>query len=297
MNKAVLLCGFVRYDAISRVFEAVRSARPPRLYLATDGPRAGREDDAANVLKVQSLAEQVDWPCEVKTLFRENNLGCRAAMSGAIDWFFENEESGIILEDDCLPGMDFFRFCEELLDRYRDDERIMMIGGTNFMPEVKLDYSYHFSRLCSIWGWATWRRAWCKYDEKMLGFERLGKENFFSDLATSLPARIWLKWMYDRERKRDRGSWAIPWNCSVWQQNAVAILPSVNLVRNIGFDCRGSNTVDENNMFSKLEIMELNWPLAHPEHLIVSREWDRRYYRRWFYDCLKNYLLRKVGLH
>ena len=172
-----------------------------------------------------------------------------------------------------------------------------MIGGTNFMPEVKLDYSYHFSRLCSIWGWATWRRAWCKYDEKMLGFERLGKENFFSDLATSLPARIWLKWMYDRERKRDRGSWAIPWNCSVWQQNAVAILPSVNLVRNIGFDCRGSNTVDENNMFSKLEIMELNWPLAHPEHLIVSREWDRRYYRRWFYDCLKNYLLRKVGLH
>ena len=93
--------------------------------------------------------------------------------------------------------------------------------------------------------------------KKMLGFERLGKENFFSDLATSLPARIWLKWMYDRERKRDRGSWAIPWNCSVWQQNAVAILPSVNLVRNIGFDCRGSNTVDENNMFSKLEIMEL----------------------------------------
>ena len=141
MNKAVLLCGFVRYDTISRVFEAVRSARPPRLYLATDGPRAGREDDVANVLKVRSLVEKVDWPCEVKTLFRENNLGCRAAMSGAIDWFFENEESGIILEDDCLPGMDFFRFCEELLDRYRDDERIMMIGGTNFMPEVILDYS------------------------------------------------------------------------------------------------------------------------------------------------------------
>lgn len=297
MKTAVLLCGFVRYDTISRVFAAVRSARPPRLYLATDGPRAGRVDDVENVKKVRSLADAVDWDCEVKTLFREENLGCRAAMSGAIDWFFRTEDSGIILEDDCLPGMDFFRFCEELLDRYKDDDRVMMIGGTNFMPDISVASSYHFSRLGSIWGWATWRRAWEKYDEKMSGFERLDGEGFFRDLATSLPARTWLRWMYNRERKRDRGSWAIPWNCSIWQENAVAVLPAVNLVRNIGFDLRGSNTVDENNMFSKLEIAELDWPLTHPDHLIVSRGWDRRYHRRWFYDCLKNYLLRKAGLH
>ena len=156
LETPVLFLVFNRPDTTAQVFEAIRQAKPPRLYVASDGAREDKEGELEKVKQVREIVSQVDWNCEVKTLFRDKNLGCKIAVSSAIDWFFEQEEMGIILEDDCLPHPTFFRFCQELLERYRDDERIGMISGNNFQFGRKCtDYSYYFSMYSHIWGWAS----------------------------------------------------------------------------------------------------------------------------------------------
>ena len=174
MKTPVLFLVFNRPDTTKQVFEAIRQAQPPRLYIASDGHRSDREGEWEKVKTVRDyVVNNIDWDCEVKTLFREKNLGCRIAVSTAISWFFENEEQGIILEDDCFPDQSFFPFCEELLWKYQDDKRIMMITGTNSLGTWKSELqSYHFSIYGSIWGWATWKRAWNLYFKKYFHFKK-----------------------------------------------------------------------------------------------------------------------------
>ncbi|HEY3387536.1 MAG TPA: hypothetical protein VGK46_13560, partial [Saprospiraceae bacterium] len=160
LHTAVLLVIFNRPQTTRLVFEAIRKAKPPRLYVAADGPRIGVDSDIFNCREAREIIKGVDWDCELKTYFREEDLGCGLGPSTAFSWFFEHEEEGIILEDDCLPSQNFFWFCEELLERYRHDNRIMHVGGNNFLNgwQKDNDYSYYFSRSGHIWGWATWRR-------------------------------------------------------------------------------------------------------------------------------------------
>ena len=168
MRSAVLFLVFNRPATTRQVFEAIAAARPPRLYVAADGPRAGRPGETELCAEVRRIATAVDWPCEVRTLFREENLGCRRAVSGGINWFFEQEEEGIIIEDDVLPVPSFFDYCDELLERYRTDERVGTICGTNLTSNpVDPQASYTFSRYSSVWGWASWRRVWRHYDVEM----------------------------------------------------------------------------------------------------------------------------------
>ena len=169
-DEAVLLIGFNRPDLLSEVIDRVRRVAPTRVYLAVDGPRSDREGEADRVAACQALAGTIDWECDVHTLFREQNLGCGLGVSGAISWFFEHEERGIILEDDILADPSFFGFASELLDRYADDERVFAITGTNFVPpEHMTDTStYRFSRVPVVWGWATWRRVWQTYNFDMM---------------------------------------------------------------------------------------------------------------------------------
>lgn len=168
LNVPVLLLIFNRPDTTQRVFHEIRGASPLQLFISADGPRENKPGEFEKCQITRDIVRQVDWDCEVYTNFRDKNLGCKIAVSSAIDWFFENVEEGIILEDDCLPSFSFFRFCEELLEKYRDDERIMQIGGTNLLSEwQRSDDSYYFSKYGAIWGWATWRRAWQYYDVNM----------------------------------------------------------------------------------------------------------------------------------
>ncbi len=170
LGTPVLFLIFNRPDTTTRVFEAIREARPSRLYVAADGPRADKEGEAQRCLETRKITEAVDWPCEVRRLYREENLGCKLAVSSAITWFFTHEEEGIILEDDCLPDQSFFPFCAAMLERYRDDGRIMMVLGTSLLPPGGgPDADYLFTQYFLIWGWATWRRAWEKYDIEMDG--------------------------------------------------------------------------------------------------------------------------------
>ncbi len=168
MQSPILLLVFNRPDTTRQVFETIRAARPPRLYVAADGPRPGRAGEAERCAEVRELTTQIDWPCELKTLFRNENLGCKIGVSSAIDWFFQNEPEGIILEDDVVPLPSFFLYCDVLLDRYRNDIRVGVISGSNLVSNhLMLEESYFFSRYNHIWGWASWRRAWDHYDVTM----------------------------------------------------------------------------------------------------------------------------------
>ncbi|EKE21540.1 MAG: Protein containing nucleotide-diphospho-sugar transferase protein, partial [uncultured bacterium] len=163
--KPILFIIFNRPDTTLSVFEAIRQIKPARLYVAADGPRSERSGEDVVCAETRRIAMGVDWPCELKTRFLDKNVGCHTAVPAAVSWFFENEEEGIILEDDCSPDLSFFTFCETLLERYRDDEEVMMISGDNFQPsefKTRNDSSYYFSGIANIWGWATWRRAWAK---------------------------------------------------------------------------------------------------------------------------------------
>lgn len=244
MNAAVLFLVFNRPDTTRRVFEAIRAARPSRLYVAADGPRASRPDEAARCTLVRQIATAVDWPCEVKTLFRDENLGCRHGVSGGIDWFFDQEEEGIILEDDVLPQPSFFPYCEALLSRYRNDASVSMISGCNLLgPSHQAAASYFFSRYMHIWGWASWRRAWTHYDVDMGGWpgsESAAKlDRLLGGRKNAI--RYWAK-IFDRVQGGEIDTWDYQWLFAAWMNDMVAVIPSHNLVENLGFGADATHT-------------------------------------------------------
>ena len=170
-NTPILFLIFNRPDTTFKVFEEIRKIKPAKLYIAADGPRPNVIGEEEKCTASRNIIKQVDWDCDVKTLFREKNLGCKIAVSSAISWFFENVEEGIILEDDTFPTQSFFWFCQELLDFYRNDSRIMHISGNNFqLGKIRGEGSYYFSKYNHIWGWATWKRAWRFYDVSLNTF-------------------------------------------------------------------------------------------------------------------------------
>ena len=166
---AVLFLVFNRPDTTLKIFNAIRDLKPSRLYLASDGPRKNIDGEKEKVDIVRKIVTAVDWDCDVKTLFREKNLGCGVGVSEAITWFFQNEKEGIILEDDDLPHPDFFIFCESMLDRYRNNHEILTISGNNFQNgNIRGEASYYFSKYFHSWGWASWRRSWEIYSREIL---------------------------------------------------------------------------------------------------------------------------------
>jgi hypothetical protein len=250
-----------------KVFEQIKKCKPSRLFIAADGPAEGAVKDEEKCMQSRKIIEQIDWHCEVDTLFREKNLGCKVAVSSGIDWFFSNVEKGIILEDDTLPNLSFFRFCEELLEYYNDDDRIMMISGDNFQfGKMPLKYSYYFSRYTHIWGWATWRRAWRYNDIDMkLWPELMDSEALVEILGNKKEASYWTK-IFSNAYSGNRDAWGYCWLLACWLQNGLNIIPSVNLISNIGFGYGSTHTRVKNNR-ANLENIEIRFPLSHPPYL------------------------------
>jgi hypothetical protein len=271
LKTAVLFLVFNRPDTTKQVFEAIRKAKPPRLYVAADGARKNRDGEEQKVKAVREyILSNIDWECEVKTLFREENLGCKYAVSGAITWFFENEEMGIILEDDCLPSQSFFWFCEELLERYKDDMRVWHIGGANFQNGIKRgDGDYYFSKYNHIWGWASWASRWEKYDTELGTIvDTKFLENTFEDKKAS---KYWAKAFHDMKAKKI-DTWDYQWTFCVWNNNGLAILPNKNMISNIGFGADATHTTGDSE-FSKLIAHELILK-THPSHVRINKEAD-----------------------
>jgi hypothetical protein len=267
----VLFLTFNRPENTALVFEEIRKARPDRLYVASDGPRTSRSSDQELVTRTRTIATNVDWPCTVKTLFRPQNLGCKQAVGEAITWFFEHEPEGIILEDDCKPNQDFFRFCDSLLERYRDNQEVFAITGNNFQNgNVRNDASYYFSRYPHIWGWATWRRAWQFYDPKISFWPELKKAKHLSKLFASRRAQKYWTWIFDNVYKGVQStSWDYPWTASVFSRSGLTATPNSNLVSNIGFGPDSTHTKDPTSIQANIPSGLLG-TLRHPGSISVD---------------------------
>lgn len=275
LHTAVLLLGFNRPEMTRQVFEQIRKAQPPRLYLAVDGPRPGNRNDAQGCAEIRALAEEVDWDCEVHTLFRDENLGCPVAVSSAITWFLEAEGQGIILEDDCVPSLSFFWFCQEMLERYRHDTRVMHIGGTNRgIVNEDADYSYFFSRYVQIWGWATWKRAWDLFDLKIETWPEVRPmmHNYtYSEGELEVRRKQFDSVYYD-----NYDVWGYQWNYARIINHGLAVLPSANLISNIGFDETSTHNSKPCEV-SFLPVGELRFPLKHPPFTVFNTRFEAKH--------------------
>jgi len=277
----ILFLVFNRPDKTKLVFDKIRAIKPKYLYIAADGPRKNKENEFQKCNEVRSIVGNIDWDCEPKFLFRHENLGCSAAITSAIDWFFQNVECGIIFEDDCLPDLSFFPYCRELLQKYKDDNKVMMISGSNLGMKSG-DSSYFFSNYGQIWGWATWRRAWEKYErtvnikDKDIKFNSTQEKNYWRKNFSKI---IW------------DVQWAV---YSVWKNNGIAILPNVNLISNIGFGSDATNYTDKNNINSEIDTNPMIFPLTHPNTIMVKTEVDNKIFNHSYFVPLYKRIIRGI---
>lgn len=294
MHSPILFLVFNRPDVTRRVFEVIRKARPSKLYIASDGPRKDKAGEAECCAAVQEIVSQVDWPCEVSKLIRQENLGCKIAVSSAIDWFFSCEPEGIILEDDCLPGPSFFQFCDELLERYRNDERIGMISGTNFQGGTRRgDGDYYFSRFCHIWGWASWARAWKNYDVDASKWPQLKNQDWLGTLGfTGVEKDYWLK-AFNRVHAKEQDTWDYQWVMACWFSEMLSVMPNVNLIANIGFGDQATHTVGK-SINANMKTKEINFPLRHPALLEINRDADQYSSKNLFTNSIVRRGIRKI---
>lgn len=265
---------FNRPEQTQRVFEAIRQAKPKQLFVAADGARPGQEGEAAKCAGARQVVENVDWDCEVKTLFRDRNLGCKVAVSSAINWFFSQVEEGIILEDDTLPNQSFFGFCAQLLQYYRDNPKVMHISGNNFQGgTLRGDGSYYFSIYNHIWGWATWRRAWQHYDQEMKALSGFLKANKINRYTTQSQEQIhWID-MFTKVRDGLIDTWDYQWTFTIWSQGGISVLPNVNLVTNIGFGNDATHTTHADSPLANIPVQSMN-AIIHPHKMSIDRAAD-----------------------
>lgn len=263
LQTAVLFLVFNRPDTTKQVFEAIRQAKPPRLYVAADGARDGKLGEAERVERVRKISTEVDWRCEVKTLFREKNLGCKFAVSRAITWFFESEKHGIILEDDCLPAQSFFWYCEELLNKYKDDKSIYLISGDARGPEaIGMEEDYGFCKYPLIWGWASWSRVWSMYD---VNLNEWGKNSdHLLNIATSYkPTKYFWYKAFNGVRNGKINTWDYQLVYTLLINKGKCVVPRCNLISNIGFGSNATHTTNESSQEANRQIFDIRLPLKH----------------------------------
>jgi len=274
-NTPVLLLIFCRKEPAQKVFEQIRLAKPKKLYIAADGARTDRAGEAELCEQTRSIVNQVDWECEVKTLFRDTNLGCKKAVTSAIDWFFEHENEGIILEDDCVPNPSFFAFCSEMLEKYRNDTRIFQINGSNFQNGRKRgEASYYFSKFNHVWGWATWKRAWELMDIEMQSFPEFKAQNKIADIfENKYTQKLWIKHFSKIARGVDN-IWDAQWTFSVFKNNGLCITPNANMITNIGFNVENAvNSGMSDLKFANKKLEEID-SITHPTFILPDKKAD-----------------------
>jgi len=278
MESAVLFLVFNRPETTRVVFEAIRRVRPARLYVAADGPRRDISEEKHICSQVRRIATDVDWPCQVKTMFRENNLGCGRAVSEAITWFFGEEEEGIVIEDDVLPSSDFFSYCQCLLKRYRTTRRVMMIAGCNpLLKRFPSQYSYDFANSAVAWGWASWRRAWDYYDYNMAKWPIWRDANGLVQVpqTTRYFPLIWGE-LYEFGYQKKVDTWDYQWSFAINHNRGVIAIPRSNLVVNLGQGDKATHTRQMAAWAKRLHHCALPGEYRHPPQVIANMIIDRR---------------------
>jgi hypothetical protein len=282
----ILFLVFNRPDVTAKVFEQIRFIQPKQLFIAADGPRQNFADDDMLCGQTRNLIlDNITWPCEVKTLMRETNLGCKIAVSSAITWFFTQVEEGIILEDDTLPNQSFFKFCQRLLIKYRTDDSIFHISGNNFQLSMIGDGSYYLSKLPHIWGWASWRRAWKNYDVDLKTFDQNDEVDYFQNEEINL---FW-KQTFTTVKANLLDTWDYQWVYTVFTKKGFVLQPQFNMVKNIGFDERSKRTSSPNNFLANLKTYEAD-NLIHPTSLVYDENIDVNFlkYFNWLVPVYEN---------
>jgi hypothetical protein len=285
---------FNRPGNTERVFNEIAKAKPPKLLVIADGPRAGRAGEAEKCSATRDIIDRVDWDCEVLTNYSAVNLGCKNRVSSGIDWVFKQVEEAIILEDDCLPDPTFFRFCQEMLAYYRHDNRIGMISGDNFQFGRKRgDASYYFSRYGHIWGWASWRRAWAHYDRDAAAWPDIREGNYLKGLVSG--GSEYKHWSHAFQSVYDGNidTWDYQWTLSLWASGMLTVLPNVNLISNIGFQPDATHTRGE-SIYANLLTFPMEFPLRHPRVFLPKYEADHFTASRMFTSSLAVKLFNKV---
>lgn len=278
----VLFLIFNRPDTTQQVFNQIRQIKPKYLFVAADGPRSVRPEELSLCTETREIIQKVDWKCEVKTLFQDKNLGCGKAVSGAINWFFEQVEYGIILEDDCIPDLSFFPYCEELLIKYKYDEQVMHIGGNNFQKGIQRgEASYYFSFYPHIWGWATWRRAWEYYDYEMKDFYLTFNSGGIGHVFQNRNEKNYWRKIFIKTFKMQANTWDYQWAYTIWKNKGFSITPNVNLVINLGLNGDSSHTFLKDSFKNNLNLNVIPFPIKHPS-LIVDYEADKTTFNNSF---------------
>jgi hypothetical protein len=276
LETPVVLLIYKRPETTQKVFEAIRQARPLTLLVVSNLPPAGNASHLAQCQAARAIVDTVDWPCQVYRQYADTYMSCKARISSGLDWVFDRVESAIILEDDCVPHPTFFGYCQELLQRYADDARVMAITGDSFgLPQRQRQYSYSFSRYTHFWGWATWRRAWQHYDVAMQLWPEFRQAGWLNEVVGDRAAPWWDKTLQDTYCDR-KDTWDYQWLFSSWVRGAHCIVPHVNLVSNLGFDAAAAHNRDPFDRRANLPVAPIELPLLHPPIVRVDQRYDQQ---------------------
>ena len=288
MTTPVLLLIHRRPAPTEQVFDAIRKARPPALLVAADGP----SDDPQCQETRNLVLLHVDWPCAVETRLLKENEGCKRAVAGALDWAFSRHQHLIVIEDDCLPSASFFPFCEELLERYKDAPEVMQICGANLSDRAAEGGSdYYASRFATIWGWASWRRAWRHYDVAMRSWPEMRASPGWRKSCRFKGEARWRRRLYDEAHDGSVDTWDSAWMFALQMQGGLSLIPSRNLVSNLGWGRDATHTHNVKDPRAAMPAESLHFPLRHPGSLLADDLADRAYFERF---CRQPSLMRRV---
>lgn len=274
VTSPILFLIFNRPDTTLQVFNRIKEVKPSRLYIAADGPRADKPQEEELCKQTRAILSEIDWECTVKTLYRPDNLGCKVAVSSALTWFFGQEEEGIVLEDDCLPAISFFYFCDQMLEKYRFDERIRHVSGCNLqLGKTWGEASYYFAESTNIWGWASWSRVMKDYDPDMKCYDESEISQLFHQLfCDTFLAELWVNIF--KELKADKiNTWDFQLAFLNYFNHGLSVNPNTNLVSNIGFRADATHTPDPNAPYANIPFQEIT-TIKHPKHFSPEKQAD-----------------------
>lgn len=285
----VVFIVFNRAEYARQVFDAIRAARPPRLYVIADGPRPSRPDDVEKCAAARAVVANVDWPCDVRRDYAAHNLGSGRRIASGLDWVFQQEPEAIVLEDDFVPHPDFFRFCSEMLERYRDDPRVATIAGANFLAHLRefpADESYFFSRYYSIAGWASWRRAWKNFDYGVTRWPEFKRRGLLEQIYPDPHVRHYFDYAWEQCLRGERPDvWDFQWMFACTMSNALCIVPRVNLTTHIGVVGTHSGQVSRNDLLPRQPLYIGDEPLRHPAFMLPNPNYDTSFFERNFHPA------------
>lgn len=292
---------FNRPDVALRTFSEIAKMKPAKLLVIGDGPRSNLPGEERKVLDTRAILEQVDWDCEVLTNFSEKNLGCKKRVSSGLDWVFGLVDEAIVLEDDCVPSRSFFLFCQEMLEKYRNQSQVGMISGINFQQgERRGSGDYYFSKYMHIWGWATWSNRWRGYyDVDMRDWPKFRNSNEFSELASSGSNKRYWEKIFEKVYQGRIDTWDYQWVFANWMRKRLCIIPNVNLISNIGFGQGATHTKVENEL-SNLPAQEISFPLRYPDlieaNVLADQFTEQQYFSSGISDLLKKVITKLGGV-